>query len=268
MLHHKKIPTLRQKFWIWGHEPGVHDHYQIPGKSRMTAAEGALYMGIPNLMMVRYDKYPIAPYDQLALSFRSLDKVVWSLVGAGGRTSPEEREEVFQLAKRHPVIKGVLLDDFWSGGPEGNGGIVLTLDELKALHAKSKAQSLDLWCVLYVSELFRQGTIAEYLNYIDKFTLWSWIPEHLNKFEDKIKLYEDLIPEKPRYMGIYMWDYGRCQPMPLHIVQMQCEKGLELIQQQKLDGLIFLATSICDVGIDAVEWVRNWISRVGDQPSV
>ena len=30
--------------------------------------------------------------------------------------------------------------------------------------------------------------------------------------------------------------------------------------------MIFLATNICDLGLEAVEWTRQWIAQVGDQP--
>lgn len=46
--------TVRDRFWIWGHEAGcLHKHannvWKIPGESKMTPAEGASYLGIPNV---------------------------------------------------------------------------------------------------------------------------------------------------------------------------------------------------------------------------
>jgi hypothetical protein len=82
---------VRDKLWLWGHPAGSHHgdtarHYNLPGKSRITPVEAAHYMGVPNLLMVTYPGYgPKPPYDQLALSMRSLEQVVWSVVGASGR---------------------------------------------------------------------------------------------------------------------------------------------------------------------------------------
>ncbi len=47
--------TIRDALWIWGHAAGCyhrHDnnYWKLPGLSRRTPAEGAFYMGIPNLI--------------------------------------------------------------------------------------------------------------------------------------------------------------------------------------------------------------------------
>ena len=260
LLKHK--PTVRGRLWLWGHCSGVHDHYGLPRPSTIGPAEAAESMGIPNLIMVRYDKWPISPYDDLAISLKKMRRVVWSLVGAGGRTSPEERAEVLSLSQRHPNITGFMLDDFWSGGPDGNGGIILPIEELEAIRDSGR----EIWAVMYISELFRKNEIASHLDYIDHATLWSWVPEHLNDLDRKLGMFRDLVPSKKRHMGVYMWDYGRSQPMPLHIVQRQCSRGLELLRSGELEGMIFLASCICDVGVEAVNWVRDWIKQVADQP--
>lgn len=257
-------PTFRDRLWLWGHCPGVHDRYGLPRPSSVTPEGAAAYMGIPNLLMIRYDKYPEPPYDGLAKSLKPLRRVVWGLVGAGGRTSLQERKDVLRLPEANKNITGFMLDDFWSGGPEGNGGIILPLDELRRLHDEVQQKSLDLWVVLYVSELFRKREILPYLEHLDRFTLWSWFPEHLRDLDTKLAMFRDLIPDKPRYLGCYLWDYGRCQPMPLDVVKLQCRRGLELTLEGELDGLIFLGSPVCDVGLEAVEWVRNWIEEVGD----
>ena len=109
---------VRDKLWLWGHPAGSHHgenarHYNVPGESRITPAEAADYMGIPNLLMVTYPGYgPEPPFDQLAQSLRSLDRVVWSVVGAAGETEAAARDEVFRLAGRVPNITGIMMDDF------------------------------------------------------------------------------------------------------------------------------------------------------------
>src|SRR5450759_2829000 len=45
--------TIGDALWIWGQEAGCFHRYannawRLPGMSRMTPAEGAYYMGIPN----------------------------------------------------------------------------------------------------------------------------------------------------------------------------------------------------------------------------
>lgn len=264
MLFFKHKNTVRDRLWLWGHCPGVHDNYGLPRPSTITPQDAAAYLNIPNLMMVRYDKYPEPPYEPLAASLKPLRRVVWSLVGAGGRTSHEEREAVLALSDLYTNINGFILDDFWSGGPEGNGGIVLPLDELRELHGRIRERNRDLWAVLYISELFRKEEILPYLEYVDRLTLWSWFPEHLRDLNRKLDYFREL-SDKPKYLGCYLWDYGRKAPMPMDVVKLQCRRGLELMKTGDLEGLIFLGSPVCDVGLESVEWVRSWIREVGNE---
>ena len=91
----------------------------LPGDSRMTPAEAAFYMNVPNMIMVRYEDRPAPPFDQYALAMRPLQQVVWSIVGAGGKTYSQERDHVLDLARRTPNITGVMMDDFFTNNPVG-----------------------------------------------------------------------------------------------------------------------------------------------------
>src|SRR5208337_5007368 len=92
--------SVKDRFWLWGHVAGSHNHGNgLPGASRMTPAEAAFYLDVPNLVMVEYE-YPKDPckmlpepasYDQYAISFRPLRRVVWSIVGAGGPVNRHDR---------------------------------------------------------------------------------------------------------------------------------------------------------------------------------
>ena len=71
------METVRDRLWMWGHEAGSHDTgYNLPGPSRITPAEAALYLDVPNLLMVRYHDRPAPPFDQLAIPFRAFKRVV------------------------------------------------------------------------------------------------------------------------------------------------------------------------------------------------
>jgi len=45
----------------------------------------------------------------------------------------------------------------------------------------------------------------------------------------------------------------------------QCELGLQWLKLGRIEGMIFLATKICDLDLEAVEWTRQWMAQVGDQ---
>ena len=110
------MDTVRDRLWIWGHPAGSHNKgWGLPRPSRMTPLEGACYLGVPNLVMVRYEDKPDMPFDQYAIPFRDLKQVYWSVVGSSGRTSEEERGHVLELAERFPNIVGLFMDDFFLG---------------------------------------------------------------------------------------------------------------------------------------------------------
>jgi hypothetical protein len=257
---------VRDKFWLWGHEANAHhEKYGIP-PSRITPLEAACCMGIPNLIMVTFRGKPEMPYDQYAIPLSTLDRVVWSAVGAGGRTSAAERDHVLGLAGKHPNIVGVFLDDFFCPD-RGDGKIAhLSLQELRELRERLTVGSrrLRLQVTLYDYQLGMP--LAPYLELLDDVSFWVWQAKDLNKLEaDFAKLETILPPRCGKLLGLYMHDYGAtpAAPMPVEAMQRQCETALAWLRQGRIDGAIFLASCICDVGLPAVEWTRRWIAQVG-----
>ena len=128
------MDTVQDRLWLWGHDAGSHNRsWGLPAPSRITPAEAALYMGVPNLIMVRYNDRPAPPFLQYAVPFRALKQVVWSVVGASGTTGAEERAEVLELGRQLPNMSGVMMDDFFRSSHEDQGVGVLTVSELEAL---------------------------------------------------------------------------------------------------------------------------------------
>ncbi len=54
------------------------------------------------------------PFDQYAIPFGALERVVWSVTGASAQTSSEEREHVIELTQRFPNFTGFLMDDLFA----------------------------------------------------------------------------------------------------------------------------------------------------------
>jgi hypothetical protein len=121
---------------------------------------------------------------------------------------------------------------------------------------------LDLWAVVYEHQLHPR--LAPYLELMNVVTLWAWDADKLPAMEASLERLEELAPTCKKVLGCYLWDYGNKRPMPLHLLQRQCEAGLEWLRQSRIDGMIFLASCICDLGLEAVEWTRSWIRQVGD----
>lgn len=255
--------TVRDRLWLWGHAAGSHNgEYGLPAASQITPVEAAYYLSIPNMILVRYKGKPEAPFDQYAIPFRSLREVVWSVVGAGGATEAAEREMVLRMAEQSPNFTGVDMDDFFTGKKDGKVA-ALTVPELEQLQKRLKGgrKKLNLWVTLYTHQL--DDPIQDHLKYCDVVTLWTWKAADLGQLEANFEKTAKLAPASRKVLGCYMWDYGTHKPMPIAAMEQQCEQGLKWLEEGKIDGIIFLASCICDLGLETVEWSRQWIRKVG-----
>ncbi|HYI16999.1 MAG TPA: hypothetical protein VEX37_16495, partial [Thermomicrobiales bacterium] len=191
--------TVRDRFWLWGHTAGSHDEeWNLPGPSLITPVEAANYLGIPNLLMIRYNGRPQMPYDQLTIPMRTLSRIGWGITGARGETSTDEREHVLDLASRTPNISGLVMDDFinWdTGEPE------LTLADLRDLDQRRQLpdRTLDLMTILYTHQL--NIDISEHLEYCNQISLWTWHASDLSQLDANMSRLEAIAPEHQRFVG-------------------------------------------------------------------
>lgn len=253
----------RESFWLWGHESGSHNEgWGLGGTSRISPVEAACYMGIPNIVMVRYGAGPLPPDPQYLVPFTGLGRVVWSVVGAGGTHQDGELARVLEVSRRLPNMTGVMMDDFFRRAQDDVG--VLSMAGLHSLRDRlSRAdRPLDLWVVLYDHQL--DLPVGPHLALCDKVTFWTWKARGLNELEAHFTHFERLVPAgRGRVLGCYMWDYGDKRPMPLGLMERQCELGLRWLKEGRIEGMIFLASCICDLSLDTVEWTRQWVEQAG-----
>ncbi|MCS7305494.1 MAG: hypothetical protein NZ602_10365 [Thermoguttaceae bacterium] len=255
---------LRDRFWIFTvYAGGDNQGWGLPRPSRMTPAEAAFYLGVPNLLFIRSDEQPpLDQFEQWAIPFRPLKRVVWSLVGSGGKTAQEERRRALELPKRFPNIVGFIMDDFFRS--DGSGALSPTeLQELQK-HLKTSDRKLDLYVVLYTHQLHLP--VQKYLEFCDKITLWTWHSKDLVELQRNFERLEKLAPRHGKLLGCYLWDYGAKAPMPLDRMIRQCQLGLQWLKAGRVEGMIFLGNTTCDLELESVEWTRTWIAEVGDQP--
>ena len=409
--------TVRDTMWMWGHYEGSYNGtWGLPGDSSITPVEAARSMGVPNVIMIRYNGKPKPPFDDYALPFRTLKKVMWSVTGAGGVTSKTERDAVFALAAKMPNITGVFMDDFlhyrahrdppqwlaennvrfpvvltltlpspaavdrvklaqsawrtgdyrsgrfavelsmdgknfkqvaqgtmpnapgagakvalpkttvravririlsthdtekakscglssvrlWKGDKslalkgvaveassqypghpaanvlagepvEDDGPIkpvpaALSVKELQQLRRRLsvKGRKLDLGVVVYTHQLDRR--IIPHLKHCDIVSLWTWQAAELANLENNFARLQKLVPDKRILLGLYMWDFGAKKPTPIDLMKRQCELALKWLRQGRIEGMIFLATNLCGLNLETVNWTRRWIAKVGGQP--
>jgi len=256
---------VRDRFWLFACVAGAdNEGWGLPRPSRMTPAEACLYLGLPNLIMVNWDGKPAPPYDQYAIPFRPLKQVVWSVVGSGGKTAERERAAVLDLARRMPSVTGLFMDDFFTN--EGDKVAQLSPADLRQVRKQAELpdRRLDLWVVLYTHQLDRP--VQEHLRLCDKVTLWTWRSADLKDLEANMGKLERLAGECGKLLGLYLYDYGAKAEIPVERMKRQCELGLEWLQAGRIEGMIFLANTVADFDFEAVEWTRQWIARVGDEP--
>ena len=260
--------TVRDRLWIWGHEGASHNtEWNLPAPSRITPAEAAHYLGIPNALMVTYGGKPEPPFDQHALALSSLDRVVWSIVGDSSSKRNDEStdlDEVIGLAEKFPNITGAIMDDFFNSVTDEDIGRYGT-EELRGFQEKLHAakRALDLWVVLYTHQL--DIAFEKHVDLCDVITFWTWKSPDLADLERNFATLKERAPDKRIILGCYLWDYGMKAPMPLDRMKMQNELALKWLKAGDIEGIIMLSNCVCDIGLDAVEWTKDWIAEVGGE---
>ncbi len=396
---------IRDRLWIWGHPAGVYnDSYLAPlgRKSAIEPVAAADWMGIRNMIFVRYQGKPRPPFETYYEPFKKLDRVYWSLVGAGGATSEDERRHVIRLAVQNENMAGFILDDFFHARPrmwlaanhpkfpvtltikppvattcqyvelvqtdwrtgdyrskdvtvevsvdgqrfttvqetevpnepgkplrvtlpaepfralrvqvrstqDTKGAISCGLKSVRffrdgepldlqnwqaeasssypgfsadgvledgirysaslspeQLHVlaerRYRGRKLPITAVVYVRQISQW--LKPYLDEVDQVSLWTWRPADLDRMTENLTALEKLIPGKPVLLGCYMYDFDQRRPLTVERMKMQVETGYRWLREGRVAGMIFLATPNMDVDLEAVEWTRKWIRRVGDE---
>jgi hypothetical protein len=262
--------TVRDRLWLFA-VPANSDFPTVKRRSLMTPAEGAFYLGVPNVILVqasateaKYGRFE-PPFAQYAIGLRPLKRVVWPLVGSGGFTTPEERKEGIELTLKTPNFVGMMLDDFFTGQREGRRA-ALSVQELADIRQQLRAspKKLEIFVTLYVQHL--DLPLEDYLELVDVVTLWTWKPEELANLGTNLQKAQKLAPHAKMMMGCYMVDFNKKTSMPIPAMQQQCEVGLKWLRQGRVEGLVFLSNTVMDVGYEAVDWTRDWIARTGQAP--
>ncbi len=96
-------------------------------------------------------------------------------------------------------------------------------------------------------------------SYKHKITFWTWEAKDLARLESSFDRLEKFAPKQGKLLGCYLWDFGTGKPMPLDLMKKQCELGRQWLDQGRIEGMIFLASNVCDLELETVEWTRKWI---------
>jgi hypothetical protein len=141
----------------------------------------------------------------------------------------------------------------------------LTPEQLRELGQRTvRGQKLPVMAVVYTGQISPRA--KWHLDEVDEICLWTWRPEDLEDLESNLSALEALVPGKPIYQGCYTYDFNTSRPLSVQLMRQQTELGYAWLKAGRIRGMIFLATPNMDVGLEAVEWTRQWIRDVGQQP--
>jgi len=266
------MATVRDKLWFFGVR--AHQDDRFLGKryedrftvwSRISPAEGAFMLDIPNIVMVNCDGIPIPFSDDArgyAESFCRMDKVLWSSTGSAGFRAGNEEEYICRLAEWYPNIAGAFLDDFFGKFkrlPDAAEQAEALLKEIR--NGLDKAcRPLELYVVWYTHQF--ESVNTKLFSYVDGITLWTWNYQELPLLAERYEKIEKVFPKHKKLLGVYMYDYPEGIPVPIDMMELQCGLGLSLMKQGRLDGMVFVANSVMGVGLPSELWLREWIQTV------
>lgn len=271
---------LRERCWMWGHDTGAFDgpnnKYNIPLSDPVPMADAALGFGVRNVCVVRWSTPGSDP--AYLRQFRALPRIGWLI--ASGYSKPEKNcaltEGALAMMDRLPNLTTLEVDDFFrldlpTGLVEIAGEKVpvahaaYTIGELRALRRRIAesgrrfALPPELRLVLYAKDL--DGPIRPYFDCFDSVTLWTWDGDDLAALERNFRRYREMAPDKPTYLGIYMWDFGGCKPISMDFMRHQLDVGLDLFRKGEVEGLIFHCTPLVNKNLEAVEFAKRWLKE-------
>lgn len=263
---------VRDKLWLFASRAHDDDIWLGKGRanrfscwSRITPAEGAAMLDVPNIIMIVSDGIPV-PYSADAYgymeSFCRMKNVVWSITGSAGFRAGNEEQFICHLAEKYPNVTGAFADDFLGSGLCGHQS-----DEEKRQMVLNIRRTLDkaprplsMWLTLYTRDL--DACDPSLYGLFDCLSLWTWNYPELEKLPERFEQMERLFPTQKKYLGIYLFDYPSGEPVPNEYMKLQCEFGLKMLQEGRADGLIFLTNCVMGVGLPSEYWLRDWIDSV------
>jgi len=237
--------TVRDRLWLFGvPADGPRLFYEgagYRGGSRITPAEGAHWLGVPNLMFITqpWNQPPamarekawktVTTKEQYAISFQSLKRVQWAAVGSGGLGGLAEVPDIVTLAKDYPNITSIYLDDFvtrpYTKRADGTtvGTPAMTEAQLKSMRTQlgKAGRPMEVWTTIYTHEFDRkhpdfkdcEPPLADQMKHFDVVVLWTAKSADLRDLEKNLTLLESIKPKNCRVaLGIYLWGYWDKDP--------------------------------------------------------
>lgn len=264
----KPRPELKDRLWMWGHEPEAWNRYKEPFRrlgmepaGHCSQPAGCRLMGIRRDCIIRWLSLPALPVsDEWCAEFRDLDEVAWSITDSDRkRTFLEKVDIAIAMKKRLPNLTTVFLDDYFQSH-------MRPLEELRTARDRVHAAGLKMAAVMYADvEGLRESDLAS-CELIDTIALWFWKPASFDTMEAQVRKAKDFLPKgKPLMLGLYMWDFGGAfGPVSGAKMKAQLAVAKRLLEEGTVEGLIFHPTMSADMDVPAVNLSKEWIRKLGE----
>ena len=265
------MAIARDKFWFFGVRPHQDDVWLMPSPytktdysytSRITPAEGAFILDVPNMMMIPCD-FDTPPFSKEAIgymeSFYPMDQVFWGACRMGVYNE-NDLDFICELAAKYPKLKGAFLDDVSSSlrkisDPDERRRVCIDLLSRTKKHFLRAGRPMET----YITWYWHEDPIPGMLDYVDGFSFWTWNSDELPLLGERFEACESKFKGKKIFLGIYMYDFKNRKPVTDELMAYQCNYALELLKQGRIDGMIFETNSVMGVGLPSEKWLREWI---------
>ena len=74
-----------------------------------------------------------------------------------------------------------------------------------------------------------------------------------------------MTPGKEHYAGCYLFNYGDSRPMTLDEMKFQMDLYYKFLKEKKIQGVIVCSNNIADTGLEAPEYLRQWLAEHGEE---
>ena len=257
----RKMAKLIDKLWNWGHLEGSHNEITKLNCSMTPEEFGEVY-GIKNSFMVSYGGNIQPPFGPLAKRFSGLKEVVWSVLGDLSSPLPEHRLgntlDIIEALSEGGNITGGIVDDFFSEKRMKR----FTPEVLKEIKQTLNSHGLKFWCVLYDHQL--ELDLEKYMDCFDGVTFWIWRCEDIVKVDEYLDKLFAITQGKPTMLGMYLWDYAGAKPMDIALFEKQLSLYFELLQEKKIDGVVFCSSTIGDADLETNALLKSYIKEQGE----
>ena len=139
------------------------------------------------------------------------------------------------------------------------------LAEMKRKIAEAVGRPLDLWVVCYEDKLDSIPNIEEYLRVFDVITYWTWKGSELSRIEKNLARIRKMAPNARILCGCYMWNYGEHCALTRAHMEYQTDLYLRMMRAGEIEGIVVCSNCIADLGIENVEYMREWIAAHKDE---